>query len=107
MGAETEVPRVRDFTVQHHCGRIRGLVDRRGGGLALYVLFCTTICVITVVKISSNCGKIIIFHNSEIMLVHSLTSSSRHLALYIRRSDFLKNEALGLYILEQFVDTTS
>ena len=41
------------------------------------------------------------------MLVHSLTSSSRHLALYIRRSDFLKNEALGLYILEQFVDTTS
>ena len=21
MGAETEVPRVRDFTVQHHCGR--------------------------------------------------------------------------------------
>ena len=31
MGAETEVPRVRDFTVQHHCGRTRGLVDRRGG----------------------------------------------------------------------------
>ena len=31
MGAEAEVPRVRDFTVQHHCGRTRGLVDRRGG----------------------------------------------------------------------------
>ena len=31
MGAETEVPRVRDFTVRHHCGRTRGLVDRRGG----------------------------------------------------------------------------
>ena len=30
MGAEAEVPRVRDFTVQHHCGRTRGLVDRRG-----------------------------------------------------------------------------
>ena len=24
-------PGVRDFTVQHHCGRTRGLVDRRGG----------------------------------------------------------------------------
>ena len=22
---------VRDFAVQHHCGRTRGLVDRRGG----------------------------------------------------------------------------
>ena len=31
MGAETEVPRVRDFLVQHHCGRTLGLVDRRGG----------------------------------------------------------------------------
>ena len=31
MGAEAEVPRVRNFTVQHHCGRTRGLVDRRGG----------------------------------------------------------------------------
>ena len=31
MGAETEVPRIRDFTVQHYCGRTRGLVDRRGG----------------------------------------------------------------------------
>ena len=31
MGAEAEVPRVRDFTVQHHCGRTRGLVDKRGG----------------------------------------------------------------------------
>ena len=31
MGAEAEVARVRDFTVQHHCGRTRGLVDRRGG----------------------------------------------------------------------------
>ena len=31
MGAETEVPRVRDFTVQHNCGRTWGLVDRRGG----------------------------------------------------------------------------
>ena len=30
MGAETEVPRVGDFTVQHHCGHTRGLVDRRG-----------------------------------------------------------------------------
>ena len=33
MGAEAEVPRVRDFTVQHHCGRTRGLVDRRGGSV--------------------------------------------------------------------------
>ena len=32
MGAETEVPRVRDFTVQHHCGRTRELVDRGRGG---------------------------------------------------------------------------
>ena len=31
MGVETEVPRVRDFTIQHHCGRTRGLVDRSGG----------------------------------------------------------------------------
>ena len=31
MGAEAEGARVRDLTVQHHCGRTRGLVDRRGG----------------------------------------------------------------------------
>ena len=31
MGAEAEETRVRDFTVQHQCGRTRGLVDRRGG----------------------------------------------------------------------------
>ena len=31
MGAEAEVSRVRDFTIQHHCGRTRGLVDRRRG----------------------------------------------------------------------------
>ena len=31
MGAEAEITRVRDFTVKHQCGRIRGLVDRRGG----------------------------------------------------------------------------
>ena len=31
MGAEAEVTRVRHFTVQHHCGRTRGLVDRRRG----------------------------------------------------------------------------
>ena len=31
MGAEGEVPLVQDFTVQHHCERTRGLVDRRGG----------------------------------------------------------------------------
>ena len=31
MGAEAEVPRVRDFTVYHHCGRTRGLVNRHGG----------------------------------------------------------------------------
>ena len=31
MGADAEVTRVRDFTVQHQCGHTRGLVDRREG----------------------------------------------------------------------------
>ena len=30
MRAEAEVPRVRDFTIEHHCRCTRGLVDRRG-----------------------------------------------------------------------------
>ena len=31
MEVEAEVPRLREITVQHHCGRTRGLLDRRGG----------------------------------------------------------------------------